>query len=105
MTIDERFERLAHYEAGLGEQSRRDREESRQLWRVAQREILSVSRKLDALTEHFLRYQQDTDERFREVAERFRDTDERFCQTDQRIQALVSAMGEWMHRDRPGPTA
>jgi hypothetical protein len=99
MTIDERFERLEHYTVGLGEQARKEREESRQLWRETQHEILMVSRKLNDLTEQFLRFQRDADERSRK-------TDERFRQTDERIQTLVSAMGEWMRRDtRPGPTA
>ena len=105
MTIDERFERLEHYTAGLGEQALREREESRQLWRETQHEILMVSRKLNDLAEQYLRSKEDTDARFREIAERFRETDERFRQTDERIQTLVSAMGEWMRRDtRPGPT-
>ena len=46
---DERVSRLEHYTAGLDDQARRDREESRQLWRETQQEILSVSRKLCAV--------------------------------------------------------
>jgi len=106
MTIDERFERLEHYTAGMGEQMRRDREECRQLWRETQSEILSISRKLNDLTEMFVRSkmeyeerQREIDERFRQTDERFRETDEKFRQTDERIQALVSAMGEWMRKD------
>ena len=100
MTIDERFERLEHYSAGLGEQARKDREENRQLWRETQREILAVTRKLNDLAEQFARSKEEIDERFRDVAERFRETDERFRQTDERIDKLVSAMGEWMRNPR-----
>lgn len=94
MTIDERLDRLEHFTAGLDDQARREREESRQLWRDTQREILSVSRKLNDLSEQFLRFQQ-------EAAERDRQTDERFRQTDARIQTLVSAIGEWMRKSGP----
>ena|SRR6266702_2384674 len=104
MTFDERFERLEHHTAGLGEQARRDREESRHLWRETQNEILSISRKLNDLTELFLRSQEKADERQRALDERFRQTDEKFRQTDERIQVLVSAMGEWMRKDKPGST-
>ena len=93
MTIDERLNRLEHYTAGLDEQARKDREESRQLWRETQREILTVSRKLNDLTEQFLLFQERAEERDRQ-------TDERFRQTDERIQTLVSAIGEWMRKDR-----
>ena len=106
MTIDERFERLELYTAGLGEQARRDREESRQLRRETQNEILSISRKLKDLNELFLRSKKEGEERRREIDQRFRETDERFRQTDERIQALVSAMGQWMRKDTlPGSTA
>jgi len=100
MTIDERLNRLEHYTAGLDEQARKDREESRQLWRETQREILTVSRKLNDLTEQFLLFQERAEERDRQTDERFRQTDERFRQTDERIQTLVSAIGEWMRKDR-----
>jgi predicted nucleic acid-binding Zn-ribbon protein len=103
MTIDERFERLELFMAGLGEQFRKEREESRQLWRETQNEIISISRKLNDLTELFLRSKEEAEQRRQELDERFRETDEKFRQTDARIQALVSAMGEWMRKDtRPG---
>ena len=54
MTIDERLVRLKNYNAGLDEQDRKEREESRRLLRETQREILGVSRKLNDLTEQFL---------------------------------------------------
>jgi hypothetical protein len=96
MTIDERFERLEHYTAGLGEQVRKDREEQGQLCRETQHEILSISRKLNDLTDQFLLFQREAAERDRKIDERFRETDERFRRTDARIDALVSAIGEFI---------
>jgi hypothetical protein len=71
----------------LDDQARRDREESRQLWRETQRELLSVSRKLNDLADKSLRSKEEADERDRKA--------------DERIQALVSAMGEWIRKDKP----
>lgn len=93
MTIEERLDRLEHFTAGLDDQARRDREESRQLWRDTQHEILSLSRKLNDITDQFLRFQKEAEERDRR-------TDERFRQTDERIQTLVSAIGEWIRKDK-----
>jgi hypothetical protein len=87
MTIEERINRLEHFTAGLDDQARRDREESRQLWRETQRELLSVSRKLNDLADKSLRSKEEADERDRKA--------------DERIQALVSAMGEWIRKDKP----
>jgi len=94
----QRFARLEHYSAGLGEQARKDREESRQLWRETQRDLALITRRLADLTEQFVRSEdqfvrsQDQFVRFQEEAA------ERDRKTDERIQALVSAMGEWMRK-------
>ena len=100
MTIDERFERLEHYTAGLGETFRIEREESRQLWREAQQkfeeQILVVTGNLAELSEQFLRSQKEAEERKREADERKREIDERFRQTGERIDSLVSAIGRWI---------
>jgi hypothetical protein len=39
VTIEERFERFEHFSAGSAEERRRDRDESRQLWRETQRQL------------------------------------------------------------------
>ena len=39
MTIDERFERIEHYTAGLAGERRKDREEYKALWRDTQPKI------------------------------------------------------------------
>src|SRR5215831_365362 len=95
MTIDERIARLEHYTAGLDEQSRKEREENRQLWRDTQRQlnefIEQTNRSHLELVEQFRQHRE-------EAAERDRETDRRFRETDARIQTLVSAMGEWIRK-------
>lgn len=39
MTAEERFDRIERVTAGLAEQLRKDRDESRQFWRATQRQI------------------------------------------------------------------
>ena len=102
MTIDERIARLEHYTAGLDEQSRKEREENRQLWRDTQRTLTEfiertthsqqkIAEKHQELAEQFRQFQQ-------EAAERDRETDRRFRETDARIQTLVSAIGEFIRK-------
>ena len=51
MTIDERFERIEHYTAGLAGERRKDREEYKALWRDTQRQLNEVSARLVQLSE------------------------------------------------------
>jgi hypothetical protein len=62
MTIDERIARLKHYTAGLDEQSRKEREESRQLWRKTQRQ-------LNEFIEQTNRSHRELDDQHRKLAE------------------------------------
>jgi rubrerythrin len=95
MTIDERIARLEHYTAGLDEQSRKDREENRQLWRDTQRTlnefIERTTRSHEQLAEQLRQFQA-------EVVERDRETDRRFRETDARIESMVSAIGEFIRK-------
>ena len=50
MTIEERFERIEHVTASLAEERRKDREESRQLWRDTQRQIGELATRMSELT-------------------------------------------------------
>jgi flagellar hook-associated protein FlgK len=50
MTTEEGFERLEHVVAGLAEERRRDREESRQLWRETQKQLNEVTVRVNDLT-------------------------------------------------------
>ena len=102
MTIDERIERLEHITAGYIEQSRKEMEENRRLWREQREEIAAIwkatDRRFAEVTEQF----RETDRRLAqsklETDQRFRETDERFRATDDRIDKLVSAIGELVRR-------
>ncbi|MGO9258237.1 MAG: hypothetical protein ACLQU1_18265 [Bryobacteraceae bacterium] len=97
MTTEERFERIEHVTAGLDEQRRKDREESRQLWRDTQRQLNEAAARINDLTLKVA----DTNERQDRMAEEFRAADRRLAEearaADQelreRIAALVSGMG------------
>jgi hypothetical protein len=105
MTVEERFERLEHYSAGLGEMFAREREEARELWRESQKRIERIESNLATISEQFVRFQredearkQELDARFGETEARFRETDARFRETDDRIKALVSGIGEYIRQ-------
>ena len=82
MTADERFERIEHVTAGLAEQARQDREESRQLWRETQRQLNTLTMIVDRF--------------ILEAAARDRESHERDQALNQRIEALVSAIGAFI---------
>jgi len=94
MTTEERFERIEHVTAGLAEEQRRFREESRQLWRDTQRQLNEAAARLNDLT---LRVA-DANERMDRMEEQSRAADH---ELRERIAALVSAIGQWMARDAP----
>jgi hypothetical protein len=95
MTTEERFERIEHVTAGLVEERRKDREESRQLWRETQRQ-------LDQLTDRVNGIAIQMDRFIVEAAARDAETDRRFRETDGRIEKLVSGIGEFL-RKQAGP--
>ncbi|MBV8732698.1 MAG: hypothetical protein JO336_23045 [Acidobacteriia bacterium] len=86
MTIDERLDRIEHVTAGMAEQWHREREENRQLWRDTQRRIEEVDQRLGKRIE----------EVNRNVEEVSRNVDEVNRNLGKRIEALVSAMGEFI---------
>ena len=98
MTIEERFERIEHYTAGLAEERRKDREEYKALFRRLDARIDSMARSVDALAV-------DTRLRFEQVAEQMEATDRRLRElgetTDARIAALVSAIGQHVRQCHP----
>lgn len=100
MTVEERFERLEHFVAGLAEQSRRDRLEDRALWRDTQQQINQISRKMADVEDQFLRFQAEADARDERFRERMTDLDrasrERDQKLDERIDKLVSAIGTFI---------
>jgi hypothetical protein len=87
MTIEERFERIEHVTAGIDEERRKDREESRALWRETQREIRELTLKMHDLTLKIA----DTNDTITRLAEEARAEDRRMAE---RIDVLVSAIGQ-----------
>jgi len=105
MTIEERFERIEHLTAGMAEERRKDREEYKALWRDTQRHIDELA------VETRLRFNQVADQiasladsiqqqgvSLRQYAAESREADKRL---EARIESLVSAMGDFIARQRP----
>jgi len=94
VTIEERFERIEHVTVGLAEERRKDREESRQLWRDTQRQLDQLADRVNGIAIQMDRFILEAAERDDETDRRFRETDQRFRETDARIDKLVSGIGE-----------
>ena len=99
MTIEERFERIEHFAAGLAEERRKDREEYRMLWRDTQRQLNEASTRLNDLTlqiaevnDLITRMAED-----RERAERELRAEDKHL--GERIDAPVSAIGKFVARE------
>jgi chromosome segregation ATPase len=96
MTIDERFERIEDWTAGLAEERRKDRAEYKDLWRDTQRQLNEVSVKLVQLSE--------ADERLEARIEKLAETVTHLAEEsraankllDERITGLVSGFGEFI---------
>jgi hypothetical protein len=100
MTIEERFERIEHFTAGMAEERRKDREEYRQLWRETQRRLHELTLKIADTNDVISRLSDETraaDQQFSQrmdrLAEESRIADQRL---GERIDALVSAIGKFM---------
>ena len=98
MTIDERFERIEHVTAGMAEQTKQEREESRQLWRDTQRQLNELTLKLADLAAET----RDGDESLRraihDFAQESRAANERL---KARIGELVVAIGAFIRQEPP----
>ncbi|HXM45236.1 MAG TPA: hypothetical protein VN924_28615 [Bryobacteraceae bacterium] len=102
MTTEERFERIEHVTAGLAEERRKDREESRQWWRDTQRQLDQLADRVNGIAIQMDRFILEAAARDAETDSRFRETDRRFRETDERIDKLVSGIGEFL-RKQAGP--
>ena len=91
MTIEERFERIEHFTAGWFEQSPREWEENRQMWRDTQRQIDELTRTVARFAEESRAADEKLRQQIAEVRLNMAALDRK---TDERIQALVSAIGE-----------
>jgi len=105
MTIDERFERIEHVTAGWIDQSRREREEDRALWRDTQRQINELSVRMVQIGDESRAADRRLGERLEQLALENRQVHaeavERDRQLDERIAALVSAIGEFIAAQKP----
>jgi hypothetical protein len=98
MTTEQRLDRIEHLTAGLAEERRKDREEYKTLWRDTQHQINTLA------TETKLRFDQ-VGERIAEMAAETRARTEKLAEADdkldRRIEALVSAIGQFIARQQP----
>ncbi|HJT87749.1 MAG TPA: hypothetical protein VJ732_07825 [Bryobacteraceae bacterium] len=95
MATEERFERIEHVTAALAEERRKDREEYKTLWRQTHEQIQELTGQVNRLTI-------DVDRIILEGAVRDRAAHERDEALGKRIDALVSAMGEFVARLQKG---
>jgi hypothetical protein len=102
MTPEDCFARIEHVTAGLAEQRKKEREENRQLWRDTQRQLnelaLRISEVDERLGKRIQELAEEAAERDRQALERDRESQERDKRLGERIEALVSAMGEFFAR-------
>src|SRR5215470_2867680 len=94
MTVEERFERIEHITAGLVEQSRKDREENRQLWRDTQRQISELTFKIADTNDAIVRLSDRVDRFVEETSIAHRELRAADEALGQRIDSLVSAIGQ-----------
>jgi hypothetical protein len=93
MTTEERFERIEHLTAGLAEERRKDRDESKALWRDTQRQINELSARVLQLGEESREADSRLEARIEQLAEESREADRRL---EGRIESLVSAIGKFL---------
>ena len=111
MTTEERLNRIEHFTAAEAEQRRKDREESRQLWRETQRHLDDLSTTIRTMAVEFREADHRLAERIEQLAQESREADARLgariaeadARLGARIDALVSGMGEFMAKAQPHP--
>lgn len=95
MTSEERLDRIEHLTAGWIEQSKREHDENRRLWREMKERMEERDRKFDQRTEELREEMAGRDRRFDERTAALREEMAgRDRVADERIQKLVSAIGE-----------
>src|ERR1700691_1487719 len=105
MTIEERFERIEHYTAGMAEERRKDREEYKALWRETQNHLNELSSRMAQWAEQSVAADVRLEKRIADPADQSRETNQRLRElgeaTDARIAALVSAIGQHVRQGHP----
>lgn len=99
MTSEERLDRIEHLTAGWIEQSKKEHEENRALWRQTQEQIDETGRLIRELAnrsnEQYERYQAESREQTRRLREEMAARDR---VTDERIAQLVTAIGAFIRK-------
>lgn len=90
MTTEERLDRIEHITAGIAEERRKDREESKALWRDTQRQLNEVSTRLVQLSEA----DQEARAADKRLEARIAQLAEEGRATNKRIDDMVSGIGE-----------
>lgn len=99
LTIDERIERLEHVTAGWIEQSKKELDEGRRLWREQRDEVTALWQATDRRFEESRRQFDDMNRESHEQMAAIRnEIAERDRVTDKRIADLVSAIGEFIRK-------
>jgi hypothetical protein len=93
VTIDERFERIEHYTAGLAEERRKDREEYTALWSDTQRQLNELSARVILFGDESREADARLESRIAQLAEETRAANRHL---EERIGSLVSAIGKFI---------
>jgi hypothetical protein len=105
MTVEERLDRIEHITAGLAEERRKDREEYKMLWRESQRQIDELTKKIADTNQAVVRLADETSAGMRELRAGIDELRQETAAADrrlgERIDALVSAMGEFLRQVNP----
>ena len=91
--------RIEHVTAGIAEERRKDREESRQLWRDTQRQIHELTLKVADTNDAIARLAEESRAADAELRESIREVDARL---GVRIESLVSAIGQFLQAKPQG---
>jgi hypothetical protein len=102
MTTEQRLDRIEHLTAGIAEERRKDRDEYKALWRDTQERINRADERMSRMADAVAKVALDVDRlaietrlRIAELAEESRAADEKL---GSRIEALVSAIGQFIAR-------
>ncbi len=98
MSAEERLKRIEHLKAALAEERRKDRDEYKALWRDTQAQIQELAKRTDGVAAQVARATLDMDRLILESAARDRASHERDEVLGKRVDALVSATGEFIAR-------
>jgi hypothetical protein len=99
MTSEERLDRIEHLTAGWIEQSKKEHQENRDLWRQTQTQIAETDRHLRVLADQFNEQMAQHRAEWREEMRVMReDMTARDRATDARIGELVSAIGAFIRK-------